>query len=85
MYDTFECPFSFESPENKAMTKKVLGEVQSVYDAVHQHWKSLRDHFTTKSIKKYEEHRRNVKQNNPPKKKTFQAPLKPREDAIVRE
>ncbi|XP_044166353.1 uncharacterized protein LOC122963313 [Acropora millepora] len=71
------------------MAKTVLGEVQSVYgmekwkkavikDAVHQHWKSLRDDFTTKSSKKYEEHRRNVKQNNPPEKKTFQAPLKPR-------
>ena len=31
MYDTFGCPFSFESPENKGMAKKVLGEVQSVY------------------------------------------------------
>ena len=31
MYDTFGCPFSFESPENKAMARKVLGEVQSVY------------------------------------------------------
>ena len=31
MYYTFGCPFSFESPENKAMWKKVLGEVQSVY------------------------------------------------------
>ena len=30
MYDTFDCPFSFESPENKGMVKKVLGEVQSV-------------------------------------------------------
>ncbi|KAK2553555.1 hypothetical protein P5673_025043 [Acropora cervicornis] len=34
------------------MAKKVLGEVQSVYDAVHQHWKSLRDDFTRKSSKK---------------------------------
>ncbi|KAK2549009.1 hypothetical protein P5673_030636 [Acropora cervicornis] len=52
------------------MAKNVLGEVQSVYgmekwkkavikDAVHQHWKSLRDDFITKSSKKYEEHRRN--------------------------
>ena len=31
MYDTFGCLFTFESPENKAMAKKVLGEVQSVY------------------------------------------------------
>ena len=31
MYGTFCCPFNFESPENKAMAKKVLGEVQSVY------------------------------------------------------
>ena len=31
MYDTFGCPFSFESAENKAIAKKVLGEVQSVY------------------------------------------------------
>ncbi|KAK2547558.1 hypothetical protein P5673_032427 [Acropora cervicornis] len=26
MYDTFGCPFSFESTENKAMAKTVLGE-----------------------------------------------------------
>ena len=31
MYDTFRFPFSFERPENKAMARKVLGEVQSVY------------------------------------------------------
>ena len=31
MYDTFGCPLSFESTENKAMAKNVLGEVQSVY------------------------------------------------------
>ena len=31
MYDTFGWPFSFESPKNKAMAWKVLGEVQSVY------------------------------------------------------
>jgi len=31
MYDTFGCPFSFESTQNKAMAKKVLREVQSVY------------------------------------------------------
>ncbi|XP_074627916.1 uncharacterized protein LOC141885900 [Acropora palmata] len=84
MCDTFGCPFSFESTENKAMAKTVLVEVQSVYgmekwkkavikDAVHQHWMSLRDDFTTKSSKKYEEHRRNVKQNNSPEKKTFLA------------
>ncbi|XP_015769554.1 PREDICTED: uncharacterized protein LOC107348068 isoform X2 [Acropora digitifera] len=62
------------------MARKVLGEVQSVYgkekwkkavikDAVHQHWKSLRDDFTGKSSKKYEEHRRNVKRNNRMKRK----------------
>ncbi|XP_044171461.1 uncharacterized protein LOC122955763 [Acropora millepora] len=96
MYGKFGCPFSFESTENKAMAKRVFGEVQSVYgmekwkkaviiDTVHQYWKSLRDDFTMKSSKKYEEHRRNVKQNNPAEKKTYQAPLKPREDAIVQE
>ncbi|XP_074607844.1 uncharacterized protein LOC141860589 isoform X2 [Acropora palmata] len=67
------------------MAKTVLGEVQSVYGT--EKWKKavIKDFhdFTTKSSKKYEEHRRNVKQNNPPEKKTFQAPLKPREDAIV--
>ncbi|KAK2555974.1 hypothetical protein P5673_001405 [Acropora cervicornis] len=64
MYDTFGCPFSFESPENKAMAKKVL-------DAVHQLWKSLRDDFTRKSSKKYEEHSRNVKRNNHLKRVSF--------------
>ena len=37
MYDTFGCPFSFESTENKAMAKTVLGEVQSVYGT--EKWK----------------------------------------------
>ena len=31
MYGKFGCPFSFESTENKAMAKRVLSEVQSVY------------------------------------------------------
>lgn len=79
-YVAFKFNSSFESPENKAMARKVLGEVQSVYgkekwkkavikDAVHQHWKSLRDDFTRKSSNKYEEHRRNVKRNNRMKRK----------------
>ncbi|XP_074608265.1 uncharacterized protein LOC141860919 isoform X3 [Acropora palmata] len=52
------------------MAKTVLGEVQSVYGM--EKWKKavIKDFhdFTTKSSKKYEEHRRNVKQNNPPEK-----------------
>ena len=39
MYDTFlGCPFSFESPDNKAMARKVLGEVQSVFGK--EKWKN---------------------------------------------
>ena len=42
-------------------------------DTVHQHWKSLRDDFTTKSSKKYEEHRIGgmLSKITPPEKSEF--------------
>lgn len=76
----FDFNSSFHSPANQAMSRKIVSEVRSVYgndkwekasikDAVHQHWRSMRDDATRKANNKYEEHRRQVKKNNRLKRK----------------
>ncbi|CAH3154411.1 unnamed protein product, partial [Porites lobata] len=72
--------FSFDSPGNQAVTKRVLCEVRSLYrkskwkkavirDAVRKHWRSVRDDETRKAKGKFEEHRRQAKRDNRLKRK----------------
>ncbi|XP_073254674.1 uncharacterized protein [Porites lutea] len=72
--------FSFDSPGNQAVAKRVLCEVRSLYgkgkwkkavirDAVGKHWRSIRDDETRKAKGKFEEHRRQAKRGNRLKRK----------------
>ncbi|XP_015751775.1 PREDICTED: uncharacterized protein LOC107331678 [Acropora digitifera] len=62
------------------MAKKLVSEVRAVYgkkkwmkstikDAVHQHWRSMRDDKTRKTNNSFEKHRRQIKRSNRLKRK----------------